>query len=344
MNRIQSVDFFRVAGIVGVMAIHTVPFENPAIPFGTRLDPAVVIKGISMFAVPMFFVLAGFFWAAKFSDSQSMAGPTLRMAGRLALLFVVWSLFYLLPTDAFVVPGGTHYSWSRAVRYKFHGILHDPFNGLCQGTKVHLWFLTGLLACLLISAAMLWRNMIGGLVVISILFYVFGLAGKAYIDTPMGFYRNFNLRNGPFFGLIFFVTGYLLQRKGPRASWLRWGLTLSAVGGLLQFVELYQLNAHYGTRMNQDYVVGTYFLGVGVALVALSDPPLFRARVVSSIGPLVLGIYAIHYAFVELLRPLDRAFKGNALWDVTYMAAVFMLSWLSVHGCSKVPILRRLVC
>lgn len=343
MNRNGSVDVCRALGIVGVIAIHTKPFEGPAAPLGAQFDLAMLVRGLCLFAVPVFFVFSGFFWASKFDDSRTMAGPTFRMAGRLTMLFVAWSLFYLLPTDAFVVSGGYH-GFQDAVRVKLENILRDPLNGICQGTKVHLWFLTALLACLLVSAAMLSRNMIGGLIAISVAFYVFGLAGKAYVDTPVGFYRNFNLRNGPFFGLIFFVTGYLLQRSRPKPSWLPWGVALAVFGCCLQFLELYLLHWRYGTRMNQDYVIGTYFLGVGAALVALSAPPIFRGRFASSIGPLVLGIYAIHYAFVELLGPVDMQFKGNAIWSVAYLAAVCLLSWLSAYGLSKVPFLRRLVC
>ena len=66
---------------------------------------------------------------------------------------------------------------------------------------------------------------------------------------PAGLHVTFNFRDGPFFSLIFFVTGYFLHKR--------------------------------------DYVAGTYFFGVGVALIALSDSPWLPSPRLAAIGPYV---------------------------------------------------------
>jgi surface polysaccharide O-acyltransferase-like enzyme len=44
---------------------------------------------------------------------------------------------------------------------------------------------------------------------------------------------------------------------------------------------------------------------------------------VAAIGPLVLGIYASHYLFIDLLYPLDGLLRGYPGWRVAYVALVF---------------------
>jgi surface polysaccharide O-acyltransferase-like enzyme len=95
--------------------------------------------------------------------------------------------------------------------------------------------------------------------------------------------------------------------------------------------------------MSQDYVVGTYFLGLGVTLVALSNARPLRMPALASVGPLVLGIYACHFLYVDLLRPLDDAYHGEPLWAGSYVALVFMLSLVTAAALSRLSMTRRFV-
>ena len=85
------------------------------------------------------------------------------------------------------------------------------------------------------------------------------------------------------------------------------------------------MHKYWGTTMQQDYVVGTYFFGVGVALIALSDAPWLQSPRLAAVGPFVLGFYASHFMFYEMLFPLDRRFVGSPTWDVLYILIVFLL-------------------
>lgn len=179
--------------------------------------------------------------------------------------------------------------------------------------------------------------------VLAVALYAIGLAGKAYSATPLGFEIGFNFRNGPFFSLIFFVTGYLLHRTSPTPMWLPAGLALAVAGFVLQLAEISLLHARWGTPLVQDYVVGTYFLGLGAAMIALSNSRYLDWPRVASIGPLVLGIYAAHMAFVDLLAPLDRRFGDSAWWGLSYVAAVFALSYGTANLMRRFALTRKLV-
>jgi surface polysaccharide O-acyltransferase-like enzyme len=265
------------------------------------------------------------------------------MASRIAVVFCAWSAIYLWPTNTAEVMALGPLGLLKVIQTNLLNTLQDPATAIFQGTKGHLWFLPSLLCCLAISAILLSRNMERSLVAVSIVLYGVGLAGKAYSDTPIGFVTRFNFRNGPFFGLVFFVTGYLLQHRGPQDSRLRYGLLLTGCGTCIHFIEIFVLNKYWGTALFQDYVVGTYFSGVGLALIALSNSPLLRFRFTSLVGPLVLGIYAIHVLFIDLLSPIDELLSGNAIWAACFPVVVFFLSVFATYALSRVPLTRRIV-
>lgn len=195
-----------------------------------------------------------------------------------------------------------------------------------EGTKVHLWFLASLVSCLFIGLILLSIDMTRGFIILSALFYLIALAGKAYADAPIGFQSSFNFRNGPFFGLIFFASGYVLQRKGPKGSWLVLGFLMIGMGFLLSFYELIFIHERWGSSMSHDFVLGTYFLGVGVAMIALSDRSIFHFQLTSRLGPFMLGTYAIHFLFIDLIRPYGTEYAGYIIWELGYPLSVFILS------------------
>lgn len=112
-------------------------------------------------------------------------------------------------------------------------------------------------------------------------------------------------------------------------------------GALLHFLEIYTLMKLFGTSLIRDYVFGTYFRGVG-AVLALSNHAVLRAKVFSVIGRMVLGIYAVHYIFVDILRPIDNIIK-SVFWEVSYVFLVLVLSILSVLILSKSTFLRCII-
>lgn len=343
MSRIQSVDVFRSIAILAVIAIHTNPFKTQSSAIGSTLDLAIVINQAARFAVPFFFIISGYFWAAKFEDVEGIYAPTVKMAKRIAFLLIAWSIIYLLPWNVYdsfeygpMGPAKVFY-WNLTLAVR------RPLTTIMQGTKVHLWFLVGLLCSLFLSAILLRMQRARLLIALAVTLYVIGLAGKAYADSPLGFHINFDFRNGPFFSLIFFVTGYLLQQRQPRDSWFPIGMWISIFGMALHSFELLLLHKVWGTTMAQDYVAGTYFFGTGAAIMALSYNKLLIFPRAALIGPLVLGIYVSQFIFLDLLSPVDQQLSGNWIWAVTYPTVVFLLSYMLAAALSRFPATRRLV-
>lgn len=341
-GRIQSVDTFRVIAIFAVILIHTEPYSGAATPSGLPYL-GVVINQLARFSVPYFFIISGFFWGSKLTNSSQLEESTNRTIRRILIIFIAWSIIYLMPT--------TYFNWQKIESIDAASILlnklkylsRSPWVAMLEGTREHLWFLSSLISCLVISTIFIRLQLQRSLIILAIVLYTIGLAGKAYTDTPLGFHSNFNYRDGPFFGLLFFITGYLLNQKKPASSWLFLGITVTIIGFLVHFLELFVLQHYWKTSMYQDYVFGTYFSGLGVALIALSGSPSLRLPGLSSLGPLVLGIYVVHIMFIDLLGPVKELIPIGSMRELGFPLIVFIFSAVTVSALSFGRLTRKIV-
>jgi len=343
VNRIESVDIFRLIAIIGVIVIHTTPFRSgPVADNEIVFDLSVLCNQLVRFAVPFFFIISGYFWGLKVRQGEDTLSMTLNRAGRLLFLYLAWCLIYLLPLDI-----GAFFEWGvlgpvKVSYWAMDNLINDPVRLIFEGTRPHLWFLIGLLCAVLITGLLLAIKQTGLLVIVSVCLYLCGVLAKSYADTPLGIDLGFNTRFGPFFSTLLFVTGYLLSGKRPETRWAVLGLVVFAVGCVMHFSEIYFLWKLYGTRPEHDYVIGTYFMGLGVALAALSNHPLLRSRLFGRIGKMTLGVYVVHYLYVDLFRPVDTLID-NPLWEPGYVLIVLLLSVLTTLLLSRYKLTRKLV-
>jgi surface polysaccharide O-acyltransferase-like enzyme len=341
MARLQAVDVFRVLAILAVIALHTARHEGPD-AVGTAFDAATFLNQVERFAVPLFFILSGYFWSAKCHGRDDYLQCSLALARRVLVLFVVWCAVYFLAAEADNLrrlgPSGALALWTARLAAMRGGYV----TMLLQGAKVHLWFLPALALAGLITGILLQRRQVRTLYAVAIVLYLVGLAGKAYADTPLGFHTAFNLRNGPFFSLAMFATGHALRQAGPRPSWAAGGALLALGGLLLQMAEVAWLHRSFGTALTQDFTLGTWLFGLGVSMVALSDLRWARVPALAALGPLVLGIYASHYLFVDGLHAVQGIDAGPA-GGLRYVLLVFLLSLAFTWALSRVPVARRAV-
>ena len=341
MDRIESVDFFRLLAIIAVISIHTHAYGQAmtAETYHTY-NLVIFVDQFARFAVPFFFTISGYFWGVKARKTGAPLEVSLFMAKRIFFILFVWSAFYLLPLGDFQNFANGPFQLVKEMYWNALKLASDPLTLIMQGTKIHLWFLVGLLWSVAISSILVKYNRIRILIVLSIALYATGLLAKSYSFTPFGIHVDFNTRNGPFFGTIFFVSGYVLSSLKPDETWLAKGLIVMGVGYVMHFTELYVIWRHYGQSPFQDYVIGTYFMGIGAAMASLSNHRLFRFELLGKIGQLTLGIYVIHLAFADMLR---QYFKTEHLNWGLYFLAVWILSLTTVMILSLNRFSRKLV-
>ena len=339
--RFEGVDTFRTLAIFGVVCIHTGPFLKDNVVPDSLLDPGLVINQLSRFAVPYFFVISGYFWGRKIRAGSDVAVVSAATMRRLCGIFLFWCAVYLLPLDLTAI-------WRQGAAGPFEAIYANlatlvrsyGAGVLLVGTKDHLWFLPALISVVFISGFFLKRGWLKSLVALSAALLLVGLAAKAYANSPFGIDIPFNTRNGPFSGLVLFVSGYALSRFTPQPRWLGVGGAVLIAGYALQFSELYVLQHRFDTSPLQDDVVGTLLTGVGAAIVALSDAPMLRIPMLSRLGPYVLGIYAVQYVFVDMLKPMHGI---SPLWDVAQVALIFTLSAAAARALAANRLTARFV-
>lgn len=324
ISRIQSVDSSRLIAIFFIIILHTAPFRNVHLKHEELFSLGVIVNVVARFAVPFFFVISGYFWGIKVLNGSPVWPMSLQMIRRIGISYAVFCLLYLMPTQLVSIYKHGLSGPIDSRRNIELEILNQPaINWPFVGTEEHLWFLPALICAILISAIFVRLKMPRFLLFVALGLYLFGLFAKSYSATPLGFSFSFNTRNGPFFGLIFFVLGYVLSRYPPKSTWFVNGCAVMALGYLIQFSELNFLAAKYLVSPIQDCVVGTLFLGVGAALISLSDMPILRNRFMAYIGRFSLGIYALHYVFAENFWVLRSI---SPMIDVLVVISVFILS------------------
>ena len=333
----------RVCAILGVIVIHATPFESATLPIGRSLDLATVLNQIARFAVPFFFVVSGFFWSRKVAETGQVRGPTVALARRALLLWLGWSLIYLLPLNLYDALARGASGPLKVLWWNLVAVREHPLIALLEGTSPHLWFLVALIGCAVISAACEFFRARWALVILALVLYAVGLAGQAYPRAPFGFALDPAFRNGHLFALAFFATGAWLQRRGVQGTWLPVGIALAAAGLGLHLLEVELNHRLWGMPLERDYVAGTYLLGVGAALIALSGTRAFHWERVAAVGPWVLGIYASHMVFVALLKPLERQFAGVLGWELVHVPIVFLLAYVTARMLARFRLTRPLV-
>jgi len=345
MDRSRSVDIVRLIAVIAVIVIHVQPFTILAAVSQLYEYLFVIFSQAARFAVPFFFVISGYYWGKRIRSGSPISAVSGKALSRIILLFVVWSLVYLLPHDARTMNLTDPGSILPDIHSKLDTLFNDPVALAFQGTTVHLWFLTSL-ACAIVVASLFLLAGAGTLLpAIAVVLYLLGVAAKSYAATPVGIdlLGGFNTRNGPFFSTLFFVTGYYLSDRTPTPQWMRVGLLVFLGGLVVHFSEVIFLLLQYlvpAARL--DYVLGTYFLGLGAAMVALSGHRSLQNAHLAAFGGLTLGIYCIHILFLKMI-PQFYAPRTNPVLEIALVFIVLALSAGACYLLSKVPYLRRLV-
>jgi hypothetical protein len=172
--------------------------------------------------------------------------------------------------------------------------------------------------------------------------YVIGVLDQGYGDTPLGIHSGFNMLYGPFFGTFPFTIGYLLSGHAPKPAWFRYGLVMLIAGYLIHFSEIYLLWKNYHSYPLKHYVFGSWLIGSGMAILALSNRRFPGRDLMARYGRLAIGIYLVQPFFLGA-GVLIGHYIHSPLWEVAHVFFVLVLCIVAVRLLMRSRYLRQFV-
>ena len=340
-QRIAAVDTFRLLAVFAVICLHTRPFgraDDPS-PLYRWLDVAIEAGG--SFAVPFFFVAAGYFFQRSIRGGLPAREVLLRYSRRLGVVFLAWTLIYaVVPADLSMLRQSG--LW-RTILQQNQAHLRQPAELLLRGTAAPLWFLVSLEIGLVLMAVTYprlgWKVLFFAAPLY--LLYCWRLAWPLY-RTGSG--AAFTATNGPLISPAFVAIGFCLAsgdsrpRRSVAVCVLACGFALALAGEAAASFRPALLPLHMGARA----VSGIAF-GPGVMLLALALLDLGQGTILPALGRLTLGVYASHFMIMQFVGPLGRPRIGGMLWDILYPFLVLGLA-LGLSAClARFSLTRRIV-
>ncbi len=323
--RITSIDFFRSLAIFSVILIHTKPFMHDLFPDPSYRLAEYLFNQPPRFAVPFFFMAAGYFMARKYqTGSPKRIVGLARYVQRLLFLLLVWSIVYTVIPSEWQTLATEPYL--QQLSRQTSALLASPFQLFFEGGKVHLWFLPSLGLGVVLLGLLTGSGRTLPLCLVAALLFVIGLLGGSYSVTPLGLDLPFTTRDGPFLSTICLTIGLLLYRRGPIPVSPTQALLLLSAGLALHVLESWALWHYYAVPMlRHNYLFGTVIGAAGLLLFALAVPAFGQRSNLHSLGRDTLGIYLSHYLFVDSLTPLTHLFELH-IWQLVFPLLVFLLS------------------
>ncbi|MBQ8035703.1 MAG: acyltransferase [Proteobacteria bacterium] len=298
----KSIDIAKFIAATTVVGIHTEIFCQFHL-----LDMGFGV--ISRLAVPLFFLISGFFFFSKPAPLRRV----LHVVKRLLILYVIYSAFFTV----------------------LRLIINDPLSiddlyiFLFRGGFRHLWFLIALIIGIILTASL--QNFIKKWAVLATaaVFYILGLLLGTYYPIASSFppvaalheflhIDYFTVRNGFFFGFPFVAAGMALAQLKQMISFkLSLALTLLSLGMLFAETWLAVKLLHTSsTILWLSSVPATFFM---MQCLLQIKAVRFDTRFIRKTSTF---IYLIHPTFILLLEPAMP--RGLLMFAITFAFSLIL--------------------
>ena len=327
-DRNASIDLLRFISILLVVLIHINVFEHSMQTYSSAI-PGVLHNFVKScrIPVPLFFIIAGYFFGRKLSMGMPPAQMLKRAFRRLLPIFIGWNvLYFLIPGDWIRL--SLQYDVVRPVYWHLldmiEAVRDDPFMPIYRGIRVHLWFLPALLSGFTIMAGFIVFKKEKYLIPFSFALYIFSLLGNSYKGLPFSLDAPYLTKYGPFTSTLFVSLGWWMAWR--RRFTRRQGMHLVIFGTICMAVETHLLCRYYGTSAHGDYLLGVVPFSLGALVLALSCPGIGQNTFFQRWGAaFTLGIFVTHVMIMDNLAFLHRYIKP-VLWDLFFPVTVYLLA------------------
>lgn len=201
----SSIDIVKFISSFLIVSIHSSPFEDYSATFNYYFENV-----FARIAVCLFFVITGYYFFkgidfenGKIKKSKENKQRLFKYVSRILILYVVWSLIYLV----WMIPEWYNTGWLSLMAFIDFGI-----SFLLNSGYYHLWFLLGLIYAIPIMYFLLRFIRLKYFVVLSFLIYIFGMLSNTYsfIGLPTNKYIQMLYESVPILNTVIFVVIPLL--------------------------------------------------------------------------------------------------------------------------------------
>jgi len=340
-DRNEAIDVFRAVAVFCVVIIHTEPFLHLT---GAGHGIGFVLITVSRFAVPFFFLVSGYLFAVKITQSEAPNAYYRQYVGKLFKMYLAWQAVYLIYDAATFQVGGAHTYRQAMADVQAMGLtelVKRPIGMLYYGlysSGYQLWYLTSLILSISIVYLFHKRGAIKLLAASSLLLHLAGIAGGSYLGL---FPRDFMARDALFLGLFYTMLGYAFHRyREPIRSKLQGKakplllILLLSLG--TELAERTLIAAWFDTERG-DYFLSTIVLSSALFLLLTLRPEIGRGSVLVKMGKQAAGIYLIHFLYINgtyLVLETNRlsGLRETWIWDILFTPCVIVLSYVSYTG------------
>lgn len=330
-SKIASIELMRVIAMFAVVVIHVRLFI--AIPMNTQ-EPwlADLANQLSRFAVPFFFLVAGYFIAPKLiSSSGSSLREMRRYNAPLLKLWLVWTAICLVLPIRFDILMQEGYVAERTLAWL--SLAETPLNTLLEGSLVHLWFLPSLMLAIAIIALLQHARLGQWMLPLATVLYLYGVLAGSYSEIT-GWEAPFFTRNGPFFSLLLVSIGVAIRQNAWSVTrCTAWGLMLLGLFG--HMAEASWLYHHGIAFAGHDFLFSTALWATGLFLLLLLHPNWGDHPLTFYLSQWTLPIYVCHLSIAIVLYNLVAMFQIEAwyregvMFFGTYFGALLLVIMLS---------------
>ncbi|SMY33332.1 acyltransferase [Photobacterium andalusiense] len=336
-SRVASFECGRIIATIAIIALHCQIFMQAPLFNGQPLL-GMGLNQMSRFAVPLFFIMAGYFIQPRLTTERI---PYLwRYARPLLIMWASWSIIYLILPFNFHIVATDGYFAERGMYWQ--KLLATPLNTLFEGGLVHLWYIPGLLSGLTVITILLRFKLERLIIPVASGLFIFGLMAGSYsqmtdLSSPIF------TRNGPFFSTFMIMLGFEVRRRNISIS-LKYSIIMLIIGFALFISEANYLSLQENGAFFHDFLFGTPLWALGIFFVLLAKPNFGDNKITHALSKDVLGIYLCHLIIVIYYLNIVRLLGINSIVaSIFAVPVVLIVSTLIVRGLRKTPIARFLV-
>ncbi|WP_318492277.1 acyltransferase [Photobacterium leiognathi] len=338
-KRIISFESGRLIALLAIIALHSQVFMKSPLIFG---EPVIgmILNQASRFAVPLFFIIAGYFYYPKLIKSDSKEDVFWQYTRPLLMMWLSWSIIFLLIPFNFTTLLNDGY-WAERTNY-WSSLLANPLNSLFEGGLVHLWYIPALICAVGIITLLHAFKVEAILLPIALILFVYGCAAGSYVPVTYMEAPIFT-RNGPFFSTLLVALGYEIHRRKLTLD-SKQSIILAFSGFALFLLEANYLYFFANGAFYHDFLLGTPLWAIGIFLFLQGKPDFGEKLKASTISNDLLGVYLCHLLVVIYFFNIVFMLGVNPiLSSLLAVPCAFFISLLVVKGLRKLPFGQLLV-